>query len=114
MISVGRKCFFAKVLLPEPEAPIRTTRDSSGNVNFSLISLIRLKDGRWPFALGHPVQYLLPQREETKPYSCDTKRRERPRTEIRRESTRNDGLCDEERQQAWSRISRCIHGWAWS
>ena len=32
-ISVERKCFFAKVLLPEPEAPIKMMSDSSGMVN---------------------------------------------------------------------------------
>src|SRR5579862_9008987 len=37
MTSVGRKCLRANVLLPEPEAPMRTTRDRSGNENFSFM-----------------------------------------------------------------------------
>ena len=34
-ISVGLKCFRANVDLPEPDAPIRTTKESSGMVNFT-------------------------------------------------------------------------------
>src|SRR5262245_32415233 len=40
--SVGRKCFRAKVLFPEPLGPIRTTRDSLGMEIFKSFTAISI------------------------------------------------------------------------
>src|SRR5262245_15655749 len=42
-ISVGLKCLQAKVLLPEPEAPMSTTNESSGMVTFISVVLVNCK-----------------------------------------------------------------------
>src|SRR5215471_13274752 len=114
MISVGKKCFLAKVLLPEPEAPIRTTRDNSGNVNLSLILVKPSTHGKPPFVWGLRALHLLRRPEEMKRRSCAPTQRASPSPEIRNGSTRNGGPCDETTLLAWSRISRCILGLAWS
>src|SRR5215467_2537840 len=110
MTSVGLKCFLAKVLFPEPEAPIRTTSDKSGNVNFSRILLSPWTAGRLPFVLERPEWHPLRRQVETKLHIHVTQRPELTRSEIRRGSIQSGDPCGAARRQAWFQISRCTHG----
>src|SRR6267142_2721634 len=109
MISVERKCFRAKVLLPDPEAPIRTTRDKSGNVNFAFTWRSNSQSEKQPSVWARRGRRLLRRSARAKHHSGVLRPRDCTRLETPRGSIRSGGLCGAVFLRAWSRTSHCTH-----
>src|SRR6266567_3143501 len=88
--SVGLKCLRAKVDLPEPEAPMSATRESSGMTIFIAVAL-----RKHPFVSAYPQRDRLALWEESVQCSRSVPPPWWTTFEIRRESTRSDDPCGE-------------------
>src|SRR5438046_977014 len=87
--SVGLKCRRANVLLPEPDTPTSTTRESSGRVSFMFYSFQTP-----PSAWARRVRDLLARRARSGLYSRSDRQCGGPNPETQPWSTRTGGRGD--------------------
>src|SRR5262245_36020583 len=107
MISVALNCRRAKVLLPEPEAPMRTTSDNSGT---SIFIIAQTPPSGWASQPGGPQGQF---RQNARCIHGDA-RQHSPMPRTLPGTTQNDGRDAEVDPLAASRIWGCIRRWAWS
>jgi hypothetical protein len=82
-----------KVLLPEPEAPMSTTRDKSGNVNFCFMEGFNRCGERCPSGWVNRASNPPDRWAGTPPSNDFFRKQDLPRPEILRGSIQSDGPC---------------------